>query len=244
MPKSKSKLTGSVSSPVIIMPPSMSSSTVISRPMLDSILDRRVLTNEERRNLTGSFPIDILYLKNITMGHRGNRMYLFMEERDVNNQIRLKLIPYQGVTDQSDHQNVIRAYQNLGYNVSNTVSNDMSWRFGRFIIQGDGQSAQIIINGMSPFTSNFVLAEANYSTSPPFTVNLKEVKFERRQRPNMPMGDLGVNYLSMSEPIRMRTVLNSGEIERIEGKMMHGNLIIVGALLIAGIYAYDKMKKK
>lgn len=250
MSKSKSKLIGVVSSPVKIMPnlaPPPSLPMAVSTPMLQAVLDRRLLTNEERRSLTGHFPIDILYIKNLPMGHRGNRLYLFLEQRDANNNPQLKLIPYEGVTDQSDHQNVIRAYQNLGYNVSNTISNEMSWRMGRMIIHSNGQWAQILINGMSPFTSNFVLAEAAYSPNPPYTVNLKEVRFERRQIPNRPIGDLGIDYQSMNRPRKISRTSTAGEIlvTREESKSITPvNLLIVGGLLFAGIYAYDKLKKK
>lgn len=250
MSKSKSRLTGTSSIPVKLMPdlaPPPSMPLAVSTPMLQAILDRRLLTNEERFSLTGHTPIDILYIKNLPMGHRGNRIYLFLEQRDANNNPQLKLIPYEGVTDQSDHQNVIRAYQNLGYNVSNTISNEMSWRMGRIIIRGNGQWAQVLINGMTPFTSNFVLAEASYSPNPPYVVNLKEVRFERRQIPRRPMGDLGIDYQLMSRPVKISRTSTAGDIQvvREESKSITpGNLLIVGGLLIAGIYAYDKLKKK
>lgn len=250
MSKSKSKLIGAVSSPVKIMPnlaPPPSFPVAISTPMLQAMLDRRTLSNQERSVLGDRNNNSIMYVKNVPNWHNRRMFYLFLEQIDSLGRIQFKLIPYQGSNDQILHNNVIRAYQNLGYNVSNTISSEMSWRFGAFNndISNGTQFARLIINGASPFTSRFVFSEIFYSANPPYPASLKEARFERAQ--TLSEGDLGIDYQRMMPPIKISRTSSAGDIQvtREESKSITpGNLLIVGGLLFAGIYAYDKLKKK
>ena len=266
MSKSKSKLVGTVSSPVMlisskssdrdislgkpptyepiaaktIMLPNMGIATP-SRPLNQNI-DNRQLTTQERLNLSGSTTGKVLYFTGIPNSHTNRRFFLFVEEMGVNGRPQLRLIPYQGVTNQTDHQNLIREYREAGESIASNISTEMTWRFGRFTsIDNTTQAAQIIINGLSPFTTNFMLVDAQYSTEPPYRLNIKAMRFNWNMRAN---GDLGLFYGRLVQVSRTAPSASLGlDVERSESSKGI-NLLTVGVIALAGICAYKVVTSK